>query len=237
MSDFLARVDATLADLGLQGVPWLLHGRKLHGTLDGRTVSGHLSIRSSSSGGTGRWRYAGHHLELAVTTPLAARLVVFQPSMLRLLVARTNRWFGLRELRPPPALTHLRVWTADADWGARLLADPEAAATIAALLPAGGPASAGLQHSPGKWLLATRDHGERVLAALPTSLDALLRLAERAEALPAPPRPYQPNWPERHPRAMQWLLLLGCPATFVLLGILFAAALIALSFLLSAMQR
>jgi hypothetical protein len=233
MSDFLARLDAALVDHGLESVPWLLHGRKLRGTLDGRTLTGSVSARTSSAGGTGRRRYAGHRLELTLSTPLPARLVVFPPSGLRLLVARTNRWLGLREVSTAGPLAHLRGWTADVEWAARLLADDQATAAIADLLPPGGPPSAGLQLEPGRWWLSTLDHGERVLAVLPRSLEALFALADRAEALPAPAVPYQPGWAERHRTLVGVGVLLGCPAFFVLLGLLGATALVLLSHLLA----
>jgi hypothetical protein len=231
MSELLARFDATLAQLGLASEPWSLHGRKLRGTFDGRAVQGSFSPRTTSAGGTERRRYLGHRLELEVGTPLGSRLIVFPPSGLRLLIARTNAWFGLREVPLGAPLRHLRAWASDPAWASTVLADLAAATAVAALLPAGGPAGAGIHHAPGKWTLSSLDHGERVLASLPGALAALIDLAERAEALPAPSRPYRPTWPERHPRAARALLLVGCPAFFVLLGLLVSAALISLSWL------
>jgi hypothetical protein len=51
MVDFLTRLDGCLGTLGLASDPWLVSGRKVHGTIDGRTVEGNISARSTAASG------------------------------------------------------------------------------------------------------------------------------------------------------------------------------------------
>lgn len=217
-------------------------GLNLRGTIDGHVVKVHASRRSRTRyAGEIRYRsYHGHRIEITVLTSVLTRCALSRPtSGLEHWAARTNRWFGAKEVeRKGDACEFLTIRASEPEWVEAFLNRPEVKESMRVLLPESDlPPSIGLKWGPGFLTYSQRIDITRVDAAKMTDwVRRLVQLAALAEADP-PTVEIQLNRWERW--SLQLPVLAGClivAAVFtivILAGLVFTAALIGLSMLVS----
>ncbi len=170
-------------------------------------------------------------LRLTLQSPLVTggRLVLAERRLSSWFTRWLNRYGGLQPLAPPPALAHLDAWSHEPPWAQRLLADPDLAAQIGALLAADdAPPHAALHWNPDQLTFIAQDSQADVLHRFPEWRLRLLALAAVARALPPPSTAHRPRWIETRPV----LVLIVIVLAVLLAGLLFTAIAIAISFLL-----
>lgn len=233
------RLDPFLTSMGLEPGEQSIRGLNYAGTVDGRQVRVHCSVRRRTryAGEIRYTRYAGHRLVFTADTPLMTRLTLFPPDRLLLrLVASTNRFFGTQKLHEmPAALTHIDAWAAEPAWARNFLALPAVQKALTTLIPTHErPPSIGVNLRPGKVEYSVQLNLEEVTPKT-TELwfNNVLTLAEQAESIPAPTKTVETTWledlAERSPVLLAFLILGVC----MFLSFIPAACLVIISVVLA----
>ena len=167
-----------------EGTPKLA-GLNLVGEFEGRILKVHASRRSRTRyAGEIRYRtYHGHRIEFNAETTVKTRCAMSElRSPLAQWAAKSNRWFGAKEIpSPASSLERYSIWASEPEWAGRFLAKPETASPLSCLLPeADTPPNIGLKWWPGFLTYSQRIDIQRVNAARMESwVRALLALARK----------------------------------------------------------
>lgn len=198
------------------------HGRKVNATISPRTVTRY-------AGEIRHRRYIGHQFALALGVSCATRFVAAPAIAANGFSRRINRWVGLTQVHlNEPGLDYLEIWATEPEWARRWLAEPNAAESLAALLPPDRRRNVSL--APVGELGFTLRTGIQYVqrSDLAGWMNDLFVLAEAADAAPPPLRRIQPSRIEMVVREKPWMsaivVLLGLMAlTVAITGVLFLA--------------
>ncbi len=219
-----------------------LSGLNLRGTVDEHPLKVHVSRRSRTRyAGDIRYRtYHGHRIEITVTTPVMTRCAISHPAnALERWAARTNRWFGASEVeKKGDTCDFLTIWATEQRWVEPFLNRSDVEERIRILFPESDlPPNVGLKWWPGFLTYSQRIDITRVNAAKMTSwVRSLVELAALAEASPPTVKVPLNRW-ERW--SLDQPVVAGCVvvgslfAIIIVIGLVFTAALIGLSFAMS----
>lgn len=206
---YAAEVDPFFEAAGLSSKTFGVQGRVYEGRFDGRSVKLNVSPRKVTRyAGEVRYRqYVAHQFQFTLGVGPATRFVCGPIEAANSFSRGINRWYGLTQIQlSDPMLAHLECWAIEPDWARRWLAEPNAARSLASLLPPGkrlravslGPfGELGYQCKTG-----IQDVKKSDLAAW---MNALFSLAQAADAVPAPLRRIQPGRLETGLRERPWL--------------------------------
>ncbi|MDF1824834.1 MAG: hypothetical protein P1U68_09340 [Verrucomicrobiales bacterium] len=235
---------APLKEMGLEDNPDFpaMAGLNLRGTVDGHVVKIHASRRSRTRyAGEIRYRnYHGHRIVIEVATPVMTRCAISHPAnALERWAARTNRWFGATEvLEKGEACDFLTIWATEPGWAESFLKRPDVIDRLCTLLPESElPPNVGLKWWPGFLSYSQRIDINQVNAEKMTRwVGSLIELAAFAEASPPAVEVSLNRW---EVWSLKRPFFAGCAvvgalfAAFILLGLVFTAALIGLAFVMS----
>ncbi|MFZ0545087.1 MAG: hypothetical protein WAM60_06600 [Candidatus Promineifilaceae bacterium] len=219
-------LDEAIAPLGLEGKSYALSGRQYHGTYQGRQVDILF--------------YRGPTFSIFVGTPLQTKLSVAERSKAGMAIGRAFKREPLTTA--DPQLENLVIYAHEETWGQALVAQPEAAAVFNRLINGENKFLFHQLHLYPNAFLFRLYRSKKLFEfkIQPEQIQAwfsdLLKLAQIAEALPAPQEIVQASRLEQASRtgeASKWGLWIGVGivAVLILCGFVPMVGIIALAIL------